>query len=644
MCWINWFSFENEKLIQNMNTIISHRWPDGNWFFVNNSISMWQVRLSIIDLSLAWKQPLFYSPSIWSFYFNEETKIFENIKREKIDILKIGNYYSIIFNWEIYNFQNIKDDLLTKWYVFTSQSDTEVILAAYSEYGNDCHDLFNWMWAFCIYDYKNNNLIFSRDRFWIKPLYYHIDKKNNIIFSSEIKSILEYEWYTKKPNEEMIFRYLYLKNDTDIKKTFFDWIYKFPNAHYGIFDLGKKEFDIKRYWNLEIREDFTLNDEQIISKTRGLLFESIKLHKISDVEVWTCLSWWLDSSSIVCAMDYLSEKQAKIKTFSSIFKWDKADESEYIDIARDSINCESFFTSPTWENLLNDIEDLIYYQEEPFIGTSMYIQYKVMELANKNWIKVTLDWQWWDEVFGWYNTFYPFHLLYLLKKWRLISFYKYILWMKKYYSKSLFRAMLFPIMFLWYLLLPKFIKEIYLRKNNKIVRKEYINKYQDISLHDKYDNDIAKFYYFHQMDNIQHLLRYWDKNSMRWWVESRVPFLEKNLVEFLGKIPFDKKIPYWLPKNILRESMDGILPEQIKNRYDKKWFETPQDKRLKSENMKKYILNVFNTQELFVSKYIEIDIFRKILSDYFDSRNRQWSLIWCVLNLELWWRIYFLRK
>jgi len=627
-----------------MNHKISHRWPDGNWFFVNEKVSFWQVRLSIIDLSLAWKQPLFYSPKIGSFYYNEDSQEFLNINKDKINIEELDNYYLIVFNWEIYNYQEIKDDLIKKWYIFTTQSDTEVILSAYCEYWNECHNLFNWMWAFCIYDYKQNELIFSRDRFGIKPLYYYLDSKKNIIFSSEIKAILEYKWYNKKPNEEMIFRYLYLKNDTDIKKTFFDWIYKFSNAHYWIFDLETKILDINRYWDLKIEEDFDLKDEEIKEKTKQLFFESIKLHKISDVEVWTCLSWGLDSSSIVCSMDYLTNKKVKIKTFSSIFKWEKADESEFIDIARNSINCESSFTSPTWEDLQKDLEDLIYYQEEPFIWTSMYIQYKVMELANKNWIKVTLDGQWWDEIFGGYNTFYPFHLLYLLKKWRIISFVKYLFWMKKYYSKSLFRAIFFPIMFLWYLLLPKFIKQFYLRKNNKIVKYEYINKYQNISLHDKYENNIAKFYYYHQMDNIQHLLRYWDKNSMRWWVESRVPFLEKNLVEFVGSIPFDKKIPNWLPKNILRESMDWILPDWIKNRYDKKWFETPENKWLKSESMKEYILNIFDNKELFVSKYIDIDAFKKILSDYFDDKNSYWSLVWYVLNLEIWWRIYFLKR
>jgi len=644
MCWINWFSFNDEELIKNMNQKISHRWPDGNWFFINDKISFWQVRLSIIDLSLAWKQPLFYSQDIWSFYYNEEKKEFENIKKEKIDISKLDNYYSIVFNGEIYNFQEIKNELIKKWYIFTTNCDTEVIISAYLEYWNDCHDLFNWMWAFCIYDYQKNELIFSRDRFGIKPLYYHIDKNNNIIFSSEMKAILEYKWYDKKPNEEMIFRYLYLKNDTDIKQTFFNWIYKFPNAHFGIFDLNTKKFDIKRYWDLKIKEDFNFNDKKIISKTKELFLESIKLHKISDVEVWTCLSWWLDSSSIVCSLDYLTNKQAKIKTFSSVFKWEKADESEYIEIARNSVNCESFYISPTWDDLQKDLEDLIYHQEEPFIWTSMYIQYKVMELANKNWIKVTLDWQWWDEVFGWYNTFYPFHLLYLLKKLRIISFVKYLFWMKKYYSKSLFRAILFPIMFLWYLLLPKFIKQFYLKKNNKIVKNEYVKKFWNISLHDKYQNDIWKFYYFHQMDNIQHLLRYWDKNSMRWGVESRVPFLEKNLVEFVWEIPFDKKMPSWLPKNILREAMDWIIPNKIKNRYDKKWFETPENKWLKSENMQKYITDIFNNKELFVEKYIEIDKFKNILSEYFDWKNSYGSLVWYVLNLELWGIIYFLRK
>lgn len=643
MCWINWFSFWDEDLIQAMNKKIIHRWPDGNWFFVNDKISLWQVRLSIIDLSNAGNQPLFYSKDIWSFYYNEKQKIFEDINHNIIDVSKLSQYYAIVFNWEIYNFHSIKDKLIKKWYIFTTKTDTEVILAAYSEYWNNCHDLFDGMWAYCIYDIKDNKLIFSRDRFWIKPLYYYIDENQNIIFSSEIKWILEYNWYKREPNEEMIFRYLYLKNDTDIKQTFFNNIYKFPNAHFWCFDLNTKNFDISRYRDLNIYEDFSLSKKEAIENTKSNLFNSVKLHKISDVDVWCCLSWWIDSSSIACSLKYLNliNNKDKLKTFSSIFKWENADESYYIDIVRKNINCESFFTSPSWEDLRNDIEDLVYYQEEPFIWTSMYIQYKVMELAHKNWIKVTLDWQWWDEVFWWYNTFYPYHLLYLLKKWRIKKFIKYLVWMKKYYSNSLFKWIVFPLLYLWYLILPSRIKKLYLRLDNVIVKDKYINKYKNISLHEKYNNSIDKFYYYHQMENIQHLLRYWDKNSMRWWVESRVPFLEKELVEFVWKIPFDLKIPNWLPKYILRESMKGIIPDEIKNRYDKKWFETPESKRLRTDWMKKYIKEIFSAKILFIEQYVNINKFNQILSEFFDWNNKYCSLVRYALNLELWGKTFF---
>ena len=642
MCWINWFSFTDEDLIKNMNNKIIHRWPDWNWFFVDNKVSLWQVRLSIIDLSDAGKQPLFYSSKIWSFYYNVLNWKYENKFKEVVDINNIWNYYSIIFNWEIYNYQTIKDWLIKKWYTFTTTTDTEVILASYEEYWEECFDMFDWMRAFCIYDFQKNILVFSRDRFWIKPLYYYFDENKNIIFSSEIKAILEYEGYKRKPNEEMIFRYLYMDNDTDIKQTFFDWIYKFPNAHFWYYKLDTKELIFKRYRNLKIYENFELTEKEIIEKTKNLFFNSVKLHKVSDVDVGCCLSWGIDSSSIACSLDYLGLiNDKKLKTFSSVFKWKSADESSFIDVVTKKINCDSYFVSPSWEDLRKDIEDLVYYQEEPFIWTSMYIQYKVMELAHNHWIKVTLDWQWWDEVFWWYNTFYPYHLLYLLKKWKILRFFKYIWWMRKYYSKSLFKWIIFPCLYLWFLLLPDCIKKLYYSNHNILVKSEYIKKYNKISLHDKYKNDIWKFYYYHQMENIQHLLRYWDKNSMKRWVESRVPFLEKNLAEFVWTIPFDKKVPNWLPKYVLRVSMDWIIPDEIKNRYDKKWFETPEDEWLTSDVMRQYIQNKFSEKELFVDKYIDIAKFKCILDRYFEWEKKWRKTVRYVLNLEIRWKIYF---
>lgn len=641
MCWINWFSFQDKILIENMNKRIKHRGPDGSWIYLNKNITFWQVRLSIIDLSPAWRQPLFYSKNIGSFYWDQKLGYID-INNNKIDITELDNFYWITFNWEIYNYQAIKDVLIERWYKFTTWSDTEVILAAYREYGHDMHNMLNGMWAFVIFDYKNNNLIFSRDRFWIKPLYYFMDKNHNIVFSSEMKAILEYDWYEKKPNEEMIYRYLFLKNDTDNKKTFFENIYKFPNANYWTFDFKNKELNIFKYWDLYIEDNckgIPLNDR--IELTKDFFLNSIKLHNISDVEVWACLSWWIDSSSIVCSLDKLYKSTYKLKTFSSIFKGDVADESDYINIVARSINSKNYFTSPTADDLEKDIEDLIYYQEEPFIWTSMYVQYKVMELANKNWIKVTLDGQWWDEVFGWYNTFYPFHLLYLLRNGRIKSLLKYIKWMRKFYSSSLYKSLLFPLLYLGYLILPNFIKRIYLRSHNKIVKHDLVKKYAYVSMHNKYQNKLDKFYYFHQMENIQHLLRYGDKNSMRWSVESRVPFLEKDLVEYVWKLPFDDKIKNGLPKNILREAMSWIIPDKIKNRYDKKWFETPENKRLKAKNMEKYITNVFDKSDLFVAEYIDIHLFKNILKNYFDNKNNDWSLVWYVLNLELRGRLYF---
>lgn len=640
MCWINWITFSDKSLINKMNEKINHRWPDARWIFFNEKISFWQVRLSIIDLSSAWRQPMFYSKNIGAFYWDED-KWYIDLNNNIVKVELLNNYFSIVFNWEIYNYEEIKKDLLEKWYIFTTHWDTEVILAWFQEYWNKIHDLLNWMWAFCISDFQKNELIFSRDRFWIKPLYYFIDDSKNIIFSSEIKAILEYSWYQKEINEDMIISYLVYNKDFHLSNTFFKNIFKLENAHYAVFNLESKDFLKYRYWDLKILENSLKNTtfEERKIKIKEAFLNSIKLHNISDVEVWSCLSWWIDSSSVVCWVNELSKWQKNIKTFSAVFVWDKVDESKYIDIVNKNVNSTSYKVSPTWDELLKDLKDLIYIQEEPFNSTSIYNQYRVMKLVNNSWIKVTLDGQWWDEIFWWYNTFYSFYILHYLKRFQFIKLFNLLIWMKKYYSPSIFKSILLPLMYVVYIVIPDFLKINLSKKRFWLLNKDYL-KYNKIDKN-KVWLSLYKWYYFEQLELIQSLLRYADKNSMRWGVESRVPFLEKWLVELSAILPFEDKINKGLPKHILRESMKNILPEEIKNRYDKMWFETPEDKWLKSESMKKYMLELFNEKNLFVSKYIDINKFNILLNDFLNNKNNKWREVWKILNLELWGREYF---
>ena len=190
MCWINWFikKIDNaDNILNNMNGAIVHRWPDGQWVCIldlwEKKLWLWQVRLSIIDLSDSWFQPIYYDRRVWSFSKKHNSNF-------------IGKYWDnavkIVFNWEIYNYQGLKRELEGKWYKFSSKSDTEVILASYLEWWTDCVNRFNWMRAFAIYDPIKQEIFCSRDRLWKKPFYYYFDW-NQFVFSSEIKWILEHK-------------------------------------------------------------------------------------------------------------------------------------------------------------------------------------------------------------------------------------------------------------------------------------------------------------------------------------------------------------------------------------------------------------------------------------------------------------------
>jgi len=642
MCWINWFTFKDENLIKKMNLAIKHRWPDGEWYFNDSLISLWHVRLAIQDISENWKQPMFYSKKIGAFYYDIDRCIYIDNNNKEINKDIVDKSYCIIFNWEIFNFKIIREDLLKKWYKFTTWTDTEIILASFIEYWNSCHEKFSWMWAFSLYDIYKWEIIFSRDRIWIKPLYYHRNSNNDMVYSSEIKWILEYEWYEKKVNDYMVYQYLVYEKDTHIKQTFFDWVNKFPNASYWVFDLKSKDFKIEKYWDLKFwveKWNQTFEDRKKIIKDSFI--NTIKEHSISDVEIWVCLSGGLDSSSIVYSLDKIYDSNKELKTFSLVSPWESMDESYYINIVNKEINSSSVYITIGSNELLNDLNDFVYYQEEPVISTSMYAHYKVMEWVNKNNIKVTLDGQWWDEVFGWYNTFYSYYIYEYFIKFQYIKLFKFIYWMKKYYSKSIFKSIIFPLWYLLYLLLPNKIKKIYRENNRKYIKKDFLKKNSTNHERHKSISFINKWYYLQQIEIIQNLLRYVDKNSMKWSIESRVPFLDYKLMEAVWKIPNEEKIKNWLTKHILRESMEWLLNEEIKDRYDKNWFETPENKLLKSKEMIEFLDNNIFLKNSKLNDYIDIDKFKNKYTDFVNWKKINSTEIWKVINLWLWLKIYF---
>ncbi|MEM2121963.1 MAG: asparagine synthase (glutamine-hydrolyzing), partial [Candidatus Woesearchaeota archaeon] len=324
MCGINGFNWSDEKLIKELNKAIKHRGPDDSGFYCDEKVSIGNVRLAIIDLSPKGHMPMF--------------------SKDKNLI--------ITYNGEIYNHKKLREELIRKGYKFNSRTDTEVILYAYREWGFNCVQKFNGMWAFAVYDKDKNILFLSRDRFGVKPLYYYFDDKH-FIFSSEIKAILTCG-VKRKANDEIIFDYLFYNLIDHCEETFFKGIKRLMPGNNLIFYIDENKIKIKEYYNLKERLKFKKYKIQNYEELKNLFFTSVKRRLISDVPVGSCLSGGIDSSSIVCTMRKL-KKNAEIKTFSLSFPGENIDETKYQKMVIEKTKCKGFFTTPKPEDLMNDL-------------------------------------------------------------------------------------------------------------------------------------------------------------------------------------------------------------------------------------------------------------------------------------------------
>ncbi|ACS91070.1 Putative asparagine synthetase [Thermococcus sibiricus MM 739] len=551
MCGINGFSWSDVKLVREMNDAIRHRGPDDEDIYVDENVSLGHVRLAIIDLSPKGHQPMRYE--------------------------KDGREIWIVYNGEVYNFMELRKELEERGYTFNSNTDTEVILAAYLEWGFDCIKKFNGMWAFAIYDKGKNLLFLSRDRFGIKPLYYYYDGQN-IIFSSEIKAILEHN-IERKPNDSVIFDFLYYNLLDHTEDTFFEGIKRLMPGHSAVFDLTTRKLKTFKYY--ELREQVKL--KTVITENpavfRDIFKKAVQRRLIADVPVGSCLSGGLDSSSIVCMMREIN-KNLEIKTFSLVFPGFKLDESKYQESVVRECNVKRYTTTFTVGDILRDIDDLVYSQEEPFFTLSIYGQYRVMKLAKEHGMKVLLDGQGSDEILGGYHHFFEYYFAELFRSFRWIKLISEIIaYYKTYKSWS-------PISNMIFYLSPKFVKRLLWKRRFPYLADDFVERYKDRGSKEpqwgakslKEALILAETYY-----SLPHLLRFEDKNSMRWSIESRVPFCDHELVEYVLSLPAEAKIDKGITKKILREALRGILPEDIRTRTSKIGFATPDEDILRTE-------------------------------------------------------------
>ncbi|MCK4699506.1 MAG: asparagine synthase (glutamine-hydrolyzing), partial [Bacteroidales bacterium] len=437
-----------------------------------------------------------------------------------------------------------------------------VVLQAFDEWGTGCLDKFNGMWAFVIYDKKKKEIFISRDRYGIKPFYYYSDK-NKFIFASEIPSILKILERKPNPNYQVLFDYLVFNRTDQTEMTFFEGIKKLQHGHVIIIRKSRTSpafcgFEIHKWYDLKQKVKNTVpfkNPEEY----KNTFNSAIGLRLRSDVPVGVCLSGGLDSSSIVSTLLKDFNKN-DLNTFSAIYeKGSTGDESEYIKEYSSSLT-NMFYITPSAESLYADMDDFVTAHGEPVPSTSPYAQFKVMELAKNN-VVVTLDGQGADEQLAGYHYFYGFYFKELLKNFRWLR-----LLSETFHCLNNHKS-LYGVKTFLYFLLPKNIKSKVRVAEKGYLNPEFVHNFSS-------DNQVAGNIYSSDSLNdalfnhfeykLEHLLKWEDRNSMWFSLESRVPFLDHRLVEKTLAINSDMIINKGITKYILREALKGTLPEKIR--------------------------------------------------------------------------------
>lgn len=588
---------EKKNLVLEMNRVQKHRGPDDEGVYIDENVGLGHVRLSIIDLSSAGHQPMNYM-----------------------------DRYIIIYNGEIYNYIELRMQLEKLHYQFRSETDTEVLLAAYDCWGEKCQEKLNGFWAFAIYDYLTGKLFLSRDRYGVKPLYY-TNLPGYFLFASEIKAILKNPNVSRIANDQAVLDYLVNGFVDCEEETFFKGIYRLPAGNCMIVQMDK-EPEIHRYYCLEYTEPAGTMNHDMVKKFRSLFQSSIKMRLRADVPIGSCLSGGLDSSAIVCE----SSRQLKRKgvesiqkTYSACYKGSANDESEYIKEVLQATGIQGFACYPTANSLWEDLNHLIYTQDEPFMSTSMYASYCVMRLAHQKGAKVLLDGQGADEMLCGYRKARVYYIKKLIENKKILSAVRetilYFPYMRKHNS-SLLADM-------------GMLRQFLGKKNHNDIKRKYLSeKFVSEGTVNSYQNN--KRFLLNDFDKIilPALLRYVDRNSMAFSIEDRLPFLDYRLVEFSMKLPLSAKIHGGYSKYIMRKALD--MPEKIRTRKDKIGFYTPELRWLEKYSDEYKALFVGNGFR--AGKYIDHE---KLVRDWDELIHGRDSIgLFRYICLEKWMRIF----
>jgi asparagine synthase (glutamine-hydrolysing) len=618
MCGIaGYYGFgEDQTLLKAMNECIQHRGPDGEGYFSEGEVGLAHRRLSIIDVAHG-QEPM----------------------------ISADGQTILVYNGEVYNYLELRAELEALGRTFRTVSDTEVVLQSYEEWGDAAFDRFNGMFGFAIFDKKNNRVVLARDHFGIKPLYYTnagTAAEPKILFASEIRPLLASEKFERKVNERILYRYLQFRIHDEEAETFFDGIYKLMPGEKMVIDGASGAFEISSYTRLkeelaELASVETPYSREVIDEYRRRFTEGVRLRLQSEVPVGTALSGGLDSSAVVVTINKLMQEKAAAtdslgatqQTFSAVFPNSINDEEKYADAVLDVCkgNVTSHKIKPKAHEFAEDLEDFVRTQEEPIISSGPYAQYRVMKEASKH-VTVLLDGQGADEMMAGYIPYYFAYLRQLKARGQYAKLAKEVTSaLDIFYRLGRFRLQ-------GMLSLKKDVSA------SSLLRKDFTAKYKGEKFGNIPDNLKLRLIddLFHK--SLPAVLRYEDKNTMRWSLEGRVPFLDKEVVKYLFSLSDESIIKGGWNKRILRDATRGLLPEMISNRRNKIGFTTPEAEWFKL--MKEKIYEVFLSSSFEYRPYWNQDAVLYAFEEYLQDKNSANTMVfWRLLNTELWLREFF---
>lgn len=592
-----------DKTIKKMADLIKHRGPDSDGYYTDEDVAIGFRRLSIIDLGNG-SQPIY------------------NEKKDKL----------VFFNGEIYNYKFLREDLEAKGHKFSTNTDTEVLLHGYEEYQEELLPMLRGMFAFVIYDIKNKELFGARDFYGIKPFYYAL-MKDSFMFGSEIKSFLAHPSFKKELNRDMLEQYLTFQYSVG-EDTFFKNVYKLRPGHY--FKYKNDKLTIDKYYEIEFSPNNDKSLEDWTKDIRELLDDSIKAHKISDVEVGSFLSSGVDSSLIAALSDV-------DKTFTVGFEDKRYSEIDYAKDLSKNIKVKNISKVITKEEYFKKFPEIQYYMDEPLADPSAIALYFVANLASKH-VKVSLSGEGSDEIFGGYNIYHePYS----------VSWYYKI----PYFIRRFIGILVYPFRhhrgFNFLYRRSRKLEDRYVG-NAFMFEPQEVKKMVNFEVSGKTYKDLTKHYYdkikdYDDVTKMQYIdFNFWligdillkaDKMSMANSLEVRVPYLDRILIDEARHLPTKYKIKDGQTKYAFRKVANDVLEDKVAKKK-KLGFPVPIREWIKEDSIYKKIEDVFKKS----SEFFDVDYILKLLSDHKEGKKDNSRKVWTIYSFLIWYQEYFVER